>query len=230
MPPPATSCSRRRFVAGLAVTAVSLPVRGWGQADDFRTLRPQPGSAPLRGADAAPTPIWGYDGTVPGPLLRVKRGAEIKVRLTNGLAEPTSVHWHGVRIANAMDGVAPLTQKPVEPGQSFDYRFKLPDAGTFWYHPHVNAARQLDRGLYGLLIVDEPEPVAVDRDVALVLDDWRLSARGAQIEENGTAHFTVNGTPAFDVAVKTNERLRLRLINATGARMMAIRIDGIRRG
>jgi FtsP/CotA-like multicopper oxidase with cupredoxin domain len=221
---PTASCSRRRLLAGLAVTAVALPVRGWAQADEVRILRPQPGSAPLRGADAAPTAIWGYDGTVPGPLLRVKRGAEVKVRLVNGLAEPTSVHWHGVRAANAMDGAAPLTQKPIEPGQTFDYRFKAPDAGTFWYHPHVNAARQLDRGLYGLLIVDEAEQVAVDRDVALALDDWQLTPDGA-IGEGGAAHFTVNSAPALDIAVKTNERVRLRLLNATSARMMSIRID-----
>ena len=90
----------------------------------------------MRGNDAAPTPIWGYDGTVPGPTLRVKQGEEIKLRLVNGLNQATTVHWHGLRLPNAMDGVPHLTQKPIEPGQSFDYHFAPPDAGTFWYHTH----------------------------------------------------------------------------------------------
>src|SRR6266508_1187155 len=111
------------------------------------------------------------------------------------LAEPTSVHWHGVRLPNAMDGVPGLTQAPVAPGASFDYRFRPPDAGTFWYRSHAHAAADLDRGLYGALIVEETEKVDVDQNVLLIFDDWR---------------------PAFvrDLPVRSNERLRLRLVNA----------------
>ena len=90
---------------------------------------------------------------MPGPLLRVKQGDEVKVRLVNDLAEATAVHWHGVRLRNAMDGAPPLTQPPVGPGQSFDYRFVAPDAGTFWYHPPERARP----GFYGMLIVDEAD-------------------------------------------------------------------------
>src|SRR3546814_13108786 len=79
-----------------------------------------------------------------------------------------------MRVPNAMDGVPHLTQKPVAPGETFHYEFECPDAGTFWYHPHQRSLEQVGRGLYGPLIVEEPEPVAVDRDVTWVLDDWRL--------------------------------------------------------
>ena len=95
-------------------------------AQGFRILRARPGSAHLRGPDQPPTAIWGYDGVVPGPVLRVKRGQELHVRLINELPEETTIHWHGVRVPNAMDGVPHLTQAPVPPGGTFDYRFKPP--------------------------------------------------------------------------------------------------------
>ena len=237
--------TRRRMLAGsgLAVVAAALPPRRTHAAsgdtgpDGFRIIRARPGAVKLRGPELSATPIWGYDGTVPGPLLRVKRGQEVKVRLVNDLSEPTVVHWHGLRLPNAMDGVPHLTQEPIAPGRSFDYRFVAPDGGTFWYHTHFRSSGQLGRGLYGALIVDEPEPVAVDRDVLLVLDDWRLSEAGAIDEASfGSAHdaahagrlgqyLTVNSLDTLDIPVRTNERLRLRLINAANARVMALRLD-----
>ena len=101
---------------------------------------------------------------VPGPALRVKRGEELRVRLINDAPAPVSLHWHGVRVPNAMDGVPPLTQKPVAPGESFDYRFAPPDAGTFWYRAPFGT------GPYGALIVAEAAPVDVDREMTLMLD------------------------------------------------------------
>jgi len=114
----------------------------------------------------SPTFVSSYDGTVPGPTLRITRGEDLCVRVVNDLAEPTSVHWHGVRLPNAMDGVPGLTQAPIAPGTSFDYRFRPPDAGTFWYHAHIGA--QVDRGLYAALIVEEAQPVDVDRGIVLM--------------------------------------------------------------
>jgi FtsP/CotA-like multicopper oxidase with cupredoxin domain len=220
---------RRLLTAGIAVTAVAAGMRNGGQAaepDGYRVLRARTGTAALRGADSPATPIWGYDGLVPGPTLRYRRGEEVRVRLVNELSEPTSVHWHGVRLANAMDGTA-LTQAPIPPGGSFDYRFTPPDAGTFWYHPHIRGSRQLGRGLSGLLIVDEVAPVALDRDVALVLSDWALDAAGAIDATDGLTfgRLTVNGQPALDIPVRSNERLRLRLVNASPARPFALRLD-----
>jgi FtsP/CotA-like multicopper oxidase with cupredoxin domain len=244
--PSSLQTTRRRLVANLGVVAtlIALPGRARGQSRPAETapagsriLRAQRGTARLRGPDKAATGIWGYDGAVPGPVLRVKRGEEVKVRLVNELPEATSLHWHGVRVPNSMDGVPHLTQPPVAPGASFDYRFAAPDAGTFWYHPHLFAAEQLDRGLYGAVIVEEPEPAGADRDVLMILDDWRLNPDGSidaasfrSLSDAGHAgrtgtHLTVNGGPALDIPVKANERLRLRLINAATARILRLRFD-----
>jgi FtsP/CotA-like multicopper oxidase with cupredoxin domain len=154
---------------------------------------------------------------VPGPTLRLKHGEELRLRLVNDLAEPTTIHWHGVRAPNAMDGVPMLTQPAVDPGTSFDYRFRPPDAGTFWYHAHP--PDQIERGLYGALIVEEPEPAEVDRDVVLVL------AAPAGVGGSPSS-VLVNGSLRPDLAVKTGERLRLRLINATTARGLSLKLDG----
>jgi len=219
--------SRRSLVAGAAASAASvLLVRSaLGQQaplqDGFRVLRARPGNARLRGTERETTAIGVYDG-VPG-LLRVKRAEEVKVRLINELPTDTTIHWHGVRLPNAMDGVTGLTQKPVVPGGSFDYRFTPPDAGTFWYRPAFRSPGP-DRALYGLLIVDETQPVDVDRDVALILDAWPLGLDG-QIERDGTPLLTVNGLPALDIPVIANERVRLRLLNAAEGDFMSVRID-----
>ena len=90
----------------------------------------------------------GFNGSIPGPLIEAEVGDTIRARLANNLAEPTTIHWHGLRVPAAMDGTASV-QPVVEPGESFDYEFTVPDAGTFWYHSHVNETEQLERGLYG---------------------------------------------------------------------------------
>ncbi len=102
---------------------------------------------------------------MPGPELRVRQGEPVRITVSNKLSEDTTVHWHGIRLPNAMDGVPGLTQKPIRPGESFVYEFTPPDAGTFWYHPHADTLQQLGRGLAGALIVQEPERAAVDRDL-----------------------------------------------------------------
>ena len=113
--------TRRAFVASLGLTATltRLAPPAHGQGDGFRVIHARDG---------------GYDGATPGPVLSLRRGEELKVRLVNALSVPTTIHWHGVRVPNAMDGTA-LTQSAVAPGASSDYRFTPPDAGTFWYHP-----------------------------------------------------------------------------------------------
>jgi len=240
---PRSVMSRRAFLAGAGtvVTAFALPRASHAGStvsdDGYRVLRARPGTAAIRGSARPATPIWGYDGAVPGPTLRVKRGEELKVRLVNDLPQPTVIHWHGLRLPNAMDGVPHLTQAPVAVGESFDYRFPVKDAGTFWYHSHLYSSEQLERGLYGVLIVDEPEPPQVDHDMVLVFDDWRLTANGdfdprqfRSLHDAAHAgriggHLTVNSTPGLDIPVKANERLRLRLVNTANARVMPIRIE-----
>jgi FtsP/CotA-like multicopper oxidase with cupredoxin domain len=155
----------------------------------------------------------GFDGQVPGPEFRVKRGAEFAVRVINELEEPTAVHWHGMRLANAMDGAPPLTQAPIAPGASFDYRFVAPDAGTFWYHPPFPNGVDI----YGLLIVEEASPIDVDRDVALVF-------AGA----TNSGALAINGAAKFDIRAAANQRLRLRLVNASARRVVELRIADLR--
>ncbi|MCL4766092.1 MAG: multicopper oxidase family protein [Hyphomicrobiaceae bacterium] len=232
---------RSIMVAAAALGGAALLPRGLKAraAGDPVSLEAKPGEARFLPQGPA-TPVWGYGGSVPGPEIRVRQGADVLARLTNGIGEPTTIHWHGIRIDNAMDGVAHLTQHPVMPGQSFDYRFKAPDAGTFWYHPHAHQVMQQDRGLYGLLIVEEPEPAAVDREVSLVIDDWRLDADGA-IETRSLEHLfdaahagrignllTVNGRVAPELPARAGERLRVRLCNACNARVLELTFEEAR--
>ena len=121
---------------------------------------------------------YAYNGQVPGPTIRVTEGDTLRVTLRNELNEPTSIHWHGLHVPNAMDGVPPLTQEAVEPGGTFVYEFTVSHAGTFMYHSHVDAAEQIDRGLYGPLIVD-PQPAnagetAFDREFTMMLSAWNI--------------------------------------------------------
>jgi len=194
--------SRRDVLLGSGCALATFAARAHADAapDGFLVLR----------ASAA-----GFDGAAPGPVIRARRGGEVKVRLVNGLDEPTALHWHGVRLPNAMDGGSPLTSPPVAPGTSFDYRFAAPDAGTFWYR--ALRRDQQERGLHGALIVEEPAPPPVDRDHLLLFADRR--------DGDGTRQFTLNGASAVDIQARPNERLRLRFVNASATQVMNARID-----
>jgi FtsP/CotA-like multicopper oxidase with cupredoxin domain len=175
---------------------------------------------------------------VPGPELRFRQGERLRIEVQNDLPVDTTVHWHGLRLPNAMDGVPHVTQPPIAAkGGRFTYEFDLPDAGTFWYHPHLGSPEQVARGLYGALIVEEREPPAVDRDLVWVLSDWRLD-REARIVENfgnpmDASHagrigntVTVNGAIQDSFAVRAGERIRLRLVNASNARIYGLEFEG----
>jgi FtsP/CotA-like multicopper oxidase with cupredoxin domain len=131
-------------------------------------VAPEAGHVDLGGPVVA---TWSFGGQVPGPEIRVRKGQVLQALLVNRLPVETTVHWHGVAIRNDMDGVPGLTQAPVPPGREFTYSFAVAEPGTYWYHPHVGV--QLDRGLYGPLIVEDPsEPAGYDHDWTVVLDDW----------------------------------------------------------
>lgn len=117
---------------------------------------------------------WTYNGTIPGPELRVAAGDTVRVTLTNSLPEATTIHWHGVPVPNGMDGVPGVTAPVVQAGGQFTYTFTAPAPGTYWYHPHANSAAQIARGLYGLFIVDPPAGAAKawDREVSLVIGEF----------------------------------------------------------
>ncbi len=223
--------------AGAAAVAGALPRAGVASGLRSFTLRAQAATVPVVGDPYPATAVWSYGGDVPGPALRIRQGERLRVALENALDAPTTVHWHGVRLPNAMDGVPGLTQEPVPPGGRFVYEFTPPDAGTFWYHPHVRAFEQVERGLAGVLVVEEREPVPVDRDVTWVLDDWRLTREAAIREDFGAGHdvshagrigntVTINGRRAQRFAVRQGERIRLRLVNVSNARAFALSFEG----
>jgi len=153
--------SRRALIlgAGAAGLAEALPLRRSYAEPATKEYRIAAKSATvnLTGKGHPETAVWTYEGTVPGPELRVRQGEPVRITVANKLGEDTTVHWHGIRLPNAMDGVPGLTQKPIRPGDSFVYEFTPPDAGTFWYHPHADTLQQLGRGLAGSLIVEETE-------------------------------------------------------------------------
>ena len=232
--------SRRAFVAGSGGLALAALTPSWptgAAAASHHRIVAAAGRAPLVGGEYPETAVWSYNGTVPGPELRVRQGEQLRVTVENRLDEETTIHWHGVRVPNAMDGVPHLTQKPIAPGETFDYAFDCPDAGTFWYHPHQRSLEQVGRGLYGPLIVEEPEPVTVDRDVTWVLDDWRLRSDASisgdfgNMMDTGMAGrigntVTINGRLPDTFAVRAGERIRLRLINAANARIFGLEFEG----
>lgn len=231
--------SRRTFLAGsvaAGVSAMLAPIwpRGASAAPlrEFK-LQCTSASVQLSPGPTAKTDIWSYNGVVPGPEIRVKQGERLRITLENALEQSTTIHCHGIRLPNAMDGVPHLTQKPVAQGNSFVYEFDTVDAGTFWYHPHERSSEQVGRGLHGPLIIEEQEPVRVDSELTWVLDDWRLN-RANQIEDNfgnmgDAVHggrignlVTINGRKPESIAVRKGERLRLRLINTANARIFGL--------
>jgi FtsP/CotA-like multicopper oxidase with cupredoxin domain len=194
---------------------------------------------PIVGSSHPLTDVWCYGNRVPGPEIRLRQGEQVRIVVRNYLPEDTTVHWHGIRLPNAMDGVPGLTQPPIKPGESFTYEFTPPDAGTFWYHPHANSLRQLGRGLAGALIVEEPAPVSVNRELVWVLSDWRLTSDAQIAPGFGNAMeaamsgrvgntVTLNGAVTDEVPVRAGERVRLRLVNSSLARIMALRFEGHR--
>ena len=185
------------------------------------------------------TDVWCYGGSVPGPEIRLRQGERLQVTVENRLPQDTTVHWHGLRIPNAMDGAPDVTQPPIQPEDSFTYQFAPPDAGTFWYHPHAHSAEQVGRGLMGPLIIEEPEPLLVDRDVVWVLDDFRLQddasiagGFGNRMEMSMSGRIgntvTINGRVPDRFQVRSGERVRLRLINAAPARIFGLEFRGHR--
>lgn len=162
-----------------------------------------------------------YNGMVPGPLIRVTEGDQVQVVVHNQLSEPTTIHWHGVEVPNAMDGVPDMTQAPIQPGETFIYEFTARPAGTFIYHSHYEGDRQVSTGLYAPLIIDpaEPENDPPDVDTVLMLSEWleRDGLTYAAMPMMGMEpnYFTINGKafPSTEtIRVKVGQRVRLRFI------------------
>lgn len=182
-----------------------------------------------------------YNGRFPGEEIRVREGERLRVVLENGLPEPTTAHWHGVPVPNAMDGVPGVTQEPVEPGESFVYEYVAEPGGSYMYHSH--SALQLDRGLLGPLIIEESTPhVEYDREYTIMLDDLLLGeprlteGRRSMMMGMGSGGpkydaFLINGRPAADPAVleaRRGERIRLRVINPASQTTFRVALAGHR--
>ena len=232
---------RRSFIkAGMrtmAMTAMAsvLPLPSHASGVRRYAITAAPAVQHLGPADRPATSLWLYDGISPGPMITARRGEELEIEFLNNLDVPTTMHWHGIRNLNEMDGVPDLTQVAIEPGESFTYRFPLRDAGTFWYHAHNKGWEQLARGLYGPLVVHDGDAAAGTRDITLVADDWRLDDT-YQLHEDSFESLmdwshqgrlgnwlTVNGATDPEIAVASGP-VRLRLINAANARTLAFRL------
>ncbi len=155
------------FSAIAAIPGCSLTKVSESQDLIVYDLTAQPTTAEL--VPGYQTEVLGFNGQIPAPTIRCKQGQKVVIRFTNKLDEPTTIHWHGLRIPIEMDGVPFLSQPPIMPNETFIYEFTPPDAGTFWYHPHMNSVVQLGKGLVGALIVEESEPLEFDHDMELVL-------------------------------------------------------------
>jgi FtsP/CotA-like multicopper oxidase with cupredoxin domain len=191
------------------------------------------------GADgAAPqTPMWTYNGTVPGPLIVAKKGNRVIVHLRNSLPEATTIHWHGVRVPNAMDG-STMVQAPVRPGSTFDYSFVVPDAGTYWYHPHLDSSAQVGFGLYGALVVEDPSEPALGDELVLMLSDVSVNADGTLVPASDNGWFgdyfgregytlLVNGKVRPTLRMRAGVPQRWRVIDASRSKFQRFVVTGV---
>ena len=187
--------------------------------------------------DGITTPVWTYGGSLPGPLIKAKVGDTVIIHFKNSLPEPTTIHWHGLRVPNQMDGVPGVTQPPIETDGEFRYEFTVDDAGTYWYHPHVNSAAQVGWGLYGPIVVEDPDdPEEFGDDLVLVMSDMSLNVNdGSFLAENAGGNFTdlfgkegtvvlVNGRVRPTLKVRQGKQQRWRIINASRSRYIPIRL------
>ncbi|HEX7168074.1 MAG TPA: multicopper oxidase domain-containing protein [Acidimicrobiales bacterium] len=185
--------------------------------------------------------MLGYNGSVPGPTLRVRQGSEIAVRVLNDGDHETTVHWHGLRLANQYDGVPFETQPPIPVGGEFTYRLRFPDDGLYWYHPHVREDYGLEMGLYGAILVDPADPEAwapVDQEVVATLDDVLIEdGRIASFSAAGPTYTAMgrfgnvmltSGETDLRLAVRTGSVVRFFVVNTANTRIFNVSIPGAR--
>lgn len=185
------------------------------------------------------TEMWTYNGTSPGPLLQARVGDTVRIHVTNNLAEPTTVHWHGLRIDYRMDGIVHGSLPAIAPGETFTYEFVVPEAGTFWYHPHMRSEVQVEAGLYGAFIVHEDDDMRpdIDNDRMFVIDDIRLEDDGQIAEHvNGgmdVMHgrtgnlLLVNGRQEQVLNLGPGQVERWRIVNTANARTFVLQFPGL---
>lgn len=207
-----------------------------------RTLVAAPGKARLRPSPAPEIDVWTFDGKTPAPNLRIRLGETLQLKLENRTPSPLTLHWQGLRGDAAMEGVGGFSQPAIGPEESFEYRLTPKEPGTILFRPLIlgGSSEPAGRGLAGMLVVDEPEPLPVDLDLPVLVTDWLLGNDhvlqpfAAGTPEAAAAGrlgswLTVNGGPPPQrIAVAPGARVRLRLANACNARIMRLRFDGTR--
>ena len=185
--------------------------------------------------------MFGYNGQYPGPLIQAPKDATIVVRVTNDIEMPTTIHWHGVRLDNQFDGVPGVTQEAIERGDSFTYEVHVPDAGMYWYHPHVREDVQQDLGLFGNLLVTSPDPDyygPAHREEVFVLDDMLIDDQGAlPWGDRAPTHalmgrfgnvMMVNGETDYRLTADRGEVVRFYLTNVANSRTFNVTFGGAR--
>lgn len=222
--------SRRAFLgAGITTLSAGRLLATAGRRDYL--LRPEPVVAQVGGVEQN---LLGFNGVWPGHELRARQEDDLHIRVDNGLQDGVLVHWHGLRLPNRMDGVNVLTQDVIPPSGAFDYRFKVQDAGTFWYHSHYISFDQVSRGLFGPLIVEELRPPDVDLDIPVMLFDMLVDHEGVFEEDHDPSRFSTAGrignfamAIAGSGSVRRGDRLRLRIINPSIDRVFDLSVKGI---
>src|SRR5689334_20501378 len=185
--------------------------------------------------------MLGYNGSIPGPTLKVRQGSEVIVHVTNDGDLEGTVHWHGLRLENKYDGVPHETQTPIPVGGSFTYKIRFPDPGLYWYHPHIREDYTQEMGLYGNILVVPPEPdywPPAARDIVLTLDDLLLEdGKVAPFSVSETTHtamgrfgtvLLVDGETDLALTAQCGEVLRLWLTNTANTRVFNVRLPGAR--
>ncbi len=164
---------------------------------------------------------WGYNGRTPGPTIEAVEGDRLRIYVTNKLPEATTVHWHAILLPNGMDGVAGLTQKRIEPGETFKYEFTIRQHGTGMYHPHFDEMTQMGLGMMGMFVIHprKPQGPKIDRDFAIMLSEWRIDPGASRPNPNEMTDFNVLtlNSKAFPgtapLVVKVGDRVRIRIGN-----------------
>ena len=180
---------------------------------------------------------WGFNQSVPGPTLRARKGDTLIVKVKNDLKESTVIHWHGIQLPAEMDGTDSV-QRPIAPGEEFEYRFIVPDAGTFWYHSHQNETKQMERGMYGALIVEEETELVTDYERVLMIDDMKLTPDNEFKVGNSLSRWIerhdgregntllINGKENYQIQMNAGQTERWRFINSSSARYFRLFLGG----
>lgn len=181
---------------------------------------------------------WGFNNQLPGPAIKASKGDIVRVKVKNNLNEPTIIHWHGIRLLASMDGTDAV-QRPIQPEEEFEYRFEVPDAGTFWYHSHFNETAQMEKGMYGSLIVSDPNDPVLDDEKVLMIDDMKLTADNEftkpgwffarwleRHDRREGSTLLINGKENTVLNIKAGQIERWRIINSSSARYFSLHLQG----